>query len=125
MIYLWSYDGECLQEMNGHTAFVYCVAYIPSTQEVISGGEDRTVRVWKGGECIQTLMHTGSVWSVAALPNGDIVSACSDRIASQSSFYDNMLNYEQEYGPEMPVELLVKKTCLLMKHLYHHSLYLG
>ena len=42
-----------------------------------SGGEDRSVRLWGGaGECRQTLHQPAqSVWSVAALPNGDVAAA--------------------------------------------------
>ena len=50
--------------------------------ELVSSGEDRTVRIWKGTECIQTITHPAiSVWTVAANPqNGDIISGASDRI---------------------------------------------
>lgn len=53
-----------------------------------SGGEDASVRVVEadfGGEgrmqCMQTIMHPGTVWNVSLCPNGDIVSACSDGVA--------------------------------------------
>jgi phospholipase A-2-activating protein len=33
------------------------------------------------GECIQTISHpTTSVWCVAAMPNGDIISGASDGV---------------------------------------------
>lgn len=33
------------------------------------------------GECIQTITHPAiSVWTVSSLPNGDIVSGCSDHV---------------------------------------------
>lgn len=32
-------------------------------------------------------MHPGSVWSVCALPNGDIVTGCEDGIASIIFFF--------------------------------------
>ncbi|GAA5802174.1 hypothetical protein HPULCUR_007635 [Helicostylum pulchrum] len=52
-----------------------------STGEFVSSGEDRTVRVWKDGQCIQTLQQPCiSVWSVAGLPNGDIVVGGSDSV---------------------------------------------
>ena len=49
---------------------------------MISSGEDRTVRIWRGSECVQTITHPAiSVWGVAVCPdNGDIVSGASDRI---------------------------------------------
>jgi len=72
-------DGNCLNELYSHTAFVYCVKYNSITDEIISCGEDRTVKVWKDNECKQTISHPAvSVWCVQALPNGDIVSGASD-----------------------------------------------
>ncbi len=40
-------DGDCLQELYGHTSFVYSIATVP-TGELVSSGEDKSVRVWKG-----------------------------------------------------------------------------
>ncbi|CAG8524432.1 17428_t:CDS:10 [Racocetra fulgida] len=67
-------------ELYGHTSFVYSLGVLP-TGEIISSGEDRSVKVWKDGECIQTIIHPAtSVWCVASMPNGDIVSGSSDGI---------------------------------------------
>lgn len=73
----WSVSGDCLQVYYGHENFIYSVAVLPNGQDFISGGEDRTMRVWKDGKCVQTIAHpTQSVWAVCVLPgNGDIVSA--------------------------------------------------
>ena len=48
----------------------------------MSSSEDRTVRIWRGSDCIQTITHPAiSVWSVAVCSeNGDIVSGASDRV---------------------------------------------
>ncbi|KAG5463048.1 MAG: WD40-repeat-containing domain protein [Olpidium bornovanus] len=59
---VWSLAGDCLQELHGHTSFVYSVTVLP-TGEFVSSGEDRSVRVWKG-----------------ALPCGDIVVGGSDGV---------------------------------------------
>ncbi|KAI9261202.1 WD40-repeat-containing domain protein [Helicostylum pulchrum] len=77
---VWTLEGECIQQLDGHTSFVYSVIVL-STGEFVSSGEDRTVRVWKDGQCIQTLQQPCiSVWSVAGLPNGDIVVGGSDSV---------------------------------------------
>lgn len=66
--------------MDGHTSFVYSVAVL-SSGEFVSSGEDRTVRIWKDGQCIQTLQQPCiSVWTVAGLPNNDIVVGGSDAV---------------------------------------------
>lgn len=94
-------EGDCVYTLSGHTSFVYSLSVLPNG-DIISGGEDRTVRIWRGmhrivsrvrhwltpqtwpyidGECVQTLVHPAiSVWSVSAMPNGDIVTGCSDGV---------------------------------------------
>lgn len=81
IIRLWTFSGQPVTQLLGHESFIYSLACSPSG-EIISSGEDRTVRIWKGNECIQTITHPAiSVWSVAVCAeNGDIVSGASDRI---------------------------------------------
>lgn len=59
-IRLWSLlSGECVHTLYGHDSFVYSLATIPDSLGggLVSGGEDRTVRVWRAsdGECEQTI----------------------------------------------------------------------
>ncbi|KAJ1677750.1 hypothetical protein EV182_005515, partial [Spiromyces aspiralis] len=79
---IWSIEtGECKRVMHGHTAFVYTLAALGygNEQQLVSGGEDRTVRVWKDDQCEQSIaLPAVSVWSIAAMPSGDIVCAASD-----------------------------------------------
>jgi hypothetical protein len=43
------------------------------------GRSDLSQRVWEKGRCVATVLHPcQTVWAVASLPNGDIVSAGSD-----------------------------------------------
>lgn len=73
-------EGECVQQLDGHTSFVYSVVVL-SSGEFVSSGEDRTVRIWKDGQCIQTLQQPCiSVWTVTGLPNNDIVVGGSDSV---------------------------------------------
>lgn len=82
IIRLYTMQGELLASLFGHESFVYSLAALP-TGELISSGEDRTVRVWNGTQCVQTITHPAiSVWSVAVCnETGDIVTGASDRIA--------------------------------------------
>jgi phospholipase A-2-activating protein len=70
-----------LGELHGHENFIYSLAVLP-TGEIISAGEDRTVRIWNNGQCIQVITHPAiSVWDVAVCSeNGDIVTGASDKI---------------------------------------------
>ncbi|EME84697.1 uncharacterized protein MYCFIDRAFT_33335 [Pseudocercospora fijiensis CIRAD86] len=81
VIRLWTLDGKQIGELSGHTAYIYSLASLPNG-DLVSSSEDRTVRIWRDGQCIQTITHPAiSIWTVAACPEtGDIVSGASDKI---------------------------------------------
>ncbi|KAI0599595.1 ubiquitin homeostasis protein lub1 [Biscogniauxia sp. FL1348] len=81
IIRLWKLTGQQVGELHGHESFIYALTTLPSG-ELVSSGEDRTVRIWRGSECVQTITHPAiSVWTVAACAaNGDIVSGASDGV---------------------------------------------
>ena len=81
VIRLWTLEGQQVAELQGHTAYIYSLAILPNG-DIVSSSEDRTVRVWRDGQCIQTITHPAiSIWTVAACPEtGDIVSGSSDNI---------------------------------------------
>jgi len=99
-ITIWTFEGDVVHSLSEHTSFVYTLSILRNG-DVASGGEDRSLRVWRGtlplpnplsspdnsplhrtdGECYQTIIHPGiSVWSVSAMPNGDVVTGASDGI---------------------------------------------
>ncbi|CAD0091551.1 unnamed protein product [Aureobasidium mustum] len=81
VIRLWTIDGIEVAQLHGHTSFIYALAVLHNG-DLVSSGEDRTVRVWKGTECIQTITHPAiSVWAVSVCPEtNDIVTGASDKI---------------------------------------------
>ena len=82
VIRLWKLTGQMMAELHGHDSFVYSVAALP-TGELVSAGEDRTVRIWKDTQCVQVITFPAiSVWSVAVCPeSGDFVAGTSDGVA--------------------------------------------
>ncbi|KAI0063399.1 phospholipase A-2-activating protein [Artomyces pyxidatus] len=77
-IIIWTFEGDVVHSLSAHTSFVYSLALLPSG-DIVSGGEDRSLRIWRDGECSQTIVHPAiSVWSVSVMPNGDIVTGASD-----------------------------------------------
>lgn len=78
-IRLWALSGESLVEMVGHTSLVYSVA-AHSSGVIASGSEDRYTKLWRDATCVQSIEHPGCVWDVKFLPNGDLVTACSDGV---------------------------------------------
>ncbi|KAJ2157599.1 WD repeat protein Lub1 [Coemansia sp. RSA 552] len=85
-IRIWDLDGTCRAELYGHTSFVYSLDTLPDGA-LVSGGEDRSVRIWRNNELEHTiLVPSVSVWSVAALANGDVACGTNDgkvRVFSQ------------------------------------------
>lgn len=84
VIKIWSEDGECVQELHGHTNYIYTIAFNKSLGEnvLVSGGEDSTIRMWNANGALGEAMTlpAQSVWSVACMKNGDIVTGTSDGI---------------------------------------------
>jgi WD40 repeat protein len=81
VIRLWALDGTPMGELHGHDAYIYSLAIL-TDGDIVSSSEDRTVRIWRDGQCIQTITHPAiSLWTVAACPEtGDIASGSSDKI---------------------------------------------
>jgi len=76
----WTLQGDCVHEIPAHSNLVYSVIVTPSG-EIVTASEDRTVKVWRDGNLVQTIEHPACVWKVAVLSNGDLVSACADCVA--------------------------------------------
>uniref|UniRef100_A0A1A9VFP4 Phospholipase A-2-activating protein n=1 Tax=Glossina austeni TaxID=7395 RepID=A0A1A9VFP4_GLOAU len=82
----WNADGECVQQMTGHTNYIYGIAQNEAIGDkcIVTCGEDSTLRMWNlnnGEEMgLPLLLPAQSIWSVACLNNGDIVTGCSDGI---------------------------------------------
>jgi phospholipase A-2-activating protein len=45
---LWSMDGTHLMDLRGHGGFVFAVDCL-DTGEIVSGGDDCTVKIWENG----------------------------------------------------------------------------
>ena len=46
-IRVWTMGGDVVYTLSGHTSFVYSLSVLPNG-DVVSAGEDRSVRVWRG-----------------------------------------------------------------------------
>ncbi|KAF2076629.1 hypothetical protein CYY_002058 [Polysphondylium violaceum] len=80
-ILVWTFDGECIQEIpEAHGSYIYAVVVVPGVG-FATCGEDRALKLWKDGECIQTITHPSGIWDLSVSPNGDIITACSDSVA--------------------------------------------
>jgi guanine nucleotide-binding protein subunit beta-2-like 1 protein len=81
-IKLWNTLGECKYtiEENGHTEWVSCVRFSPSTTNpmIISGGWDKLVKVWNLTNCkLRTNLagHSGYINTVTVSPDGSLCAS--------------------------------------------------
>lgn len=91
-IMLWTIDGKVLKTFEGHDNFIYdiCIVREPLKPGVeppknrpynfVTVSEDKTVRVWdKEDGCLQKIpLQATTLWSTAALDNGNFVVGTSD-----------------------------------------------
>lgn len=80
---LWSRQQNLKRTFIGHASLVYSVQFFQIdelNQFVITSGEDKTCKIWiLSGECVQTIVHPGCVWSNLMLGKS-LFTACSDNI---------------------------------------------
>ena len=73
----------CLSTLEGHSSSVISVALSKDGQRVVSGSDDKTVKIWDAtsGECVSTLEgHSSVVMSVALSEDGQrVVSGSRDK----------------------------------------------
>jgi len=106
---LWNTLGECkytIQE-EGHTEWVSCVRFSPSTQApvIVSAGWDKLVKVWSLSNCkLRTDLagHTGYLNTVTVSPDGSLcASGGKDGVAMLWDLTEGKRLYSLEAGDEI------------------------
>lgn len=82
-IEIWSTQGTRVQELNKHQSAVYGLVYHPTAPFLISGGDDRALRLWErlpsGAFVLRQVLpaHPSRLWDVAISPSGQFVLSAS------------------------------------------------
>jgi phospholipase A-2-activating protein len=63
--------------LSGHQGFIFCNSVLPSG-DFISGSDDKTAKIWRNGDSVDSLPHTNTVWDITSNPAGDIITAGAD-----------------------------------------------
>lgn len=71
-IYIWNLEtGELIKKIEGHSGFITSVAISSDNKYIISGSEDKTVKIWdfSDGKLIRTIEYKEVVWEVSISQN--------------------------------------------------------
>ncbi len=80
LLRLWSIDGKLIRTFKGHTAWINSVSFSPDGQTILSGGGDKTIKIWnsKNGEEIKTILEKDEVNTASFSPDGQTILSGSD-----------------------------------------------
>ena len=79
--------GSYRAGLQGHTAPVYSIAFTPDSRRLLSGSEDRTLRVWdvESGYCVSIIQgYAGALYDVAWSPDGQQLASVGSRYAGDA-----------------------------------------
>jgi WD40 repeat protein len=82
-IKLWALDERrVVRVLRGHVAEINCAAAMPDGRSLITGADDRTLRIWTSDGQLAAILrdHTTRITSVAVSNNGSIVSIAADGV---------------------------------------------
>jgi WD40 repeat protein len=81
-LFVWeAHSGERTHTLGGQPGQACAVAWGPSGERLVSGGDDGTLRWWEvqRGECVRVReAHQGTVQALKVSPDGSMLASCGD-----------------------------------------------
>ena len=67
IVHLWTADGKPYRVLSGHSKAVTCIAWSTNSQQLVSGSEDKTLRVWdtEGNTLREITGYDGTIYLVS------------------------------------------------------------
>lgn len=72
------HSGEVVNPESVHSSWVRALAFSPNGEIMVSGSNDKTIRMWWGSRQRTIEGHTGSVHALVFSPNGQILASGSE-----------------------------------------------
>lgn len=95
--------------LSGHSDFVWSVALSSDGQTLVSGSEDKTIKIWNldTGQLLRTLNgYSDSVRSVAVSSNGEIIaSGSADKTVKLWNLETGVRTFSEHSGPVWSIAL--------------------
>ncbi len=76
IVHLWTADGKPYRVLSGHSKGVMCLAWSASSKQLVSGSEDKSLRVWDtDGNTVREIKDHDATVSLVALSRTGIIAA--------------------------------------------------
>ncbi len=76
IVHLWTADGKPYRVLSGHSKAVMCVAWSARSKQLVSGSEDKSLRVWDtDGNTVREIRDHDASISLVALSRTGIIAA--------------------------------------------------